>query len=63
MKVHLVLAILFSSGFLFSQDIQEKIIEGYIRNNNNFSIEGIHILNNSNGEATILMVCLKSKLA
>ena len=53
MKFHLTLVILLSSGFLFSQDIQEKIIEGYIRNNNNFSIEGIHVLNNSNGEATI----------
>ena len=53
MKFHLILVLLLSSGFLFSQDIQEKIIEGYIRNNNNFSIEGIHVLNNSNGEATI----------
>jgi len=53
MKFHLTLVLLLSSGFLFSQDIQEKIIEGYIRNNNNFSIEGIHVLNNSNGEATI----------
>ena len=53
MKFHLTLILLLFSGLLFSQDIQEKIIEGYIRNNNNFSIEGIHVLNNSNGEATI----------
>ena len=53
MKVHVTIVSLFFTGFLFSQDIQEKIIEGYIRNNNNFSIEGIHVLNNSNGEATI----------
>ena len=53
MKVHLTIVLLFFTGFLFSQDIQEKIIEGYIRNNNNLSIEGIHVLNNSNGEATI----------
>ena len=53
MKVHLTIVSLFFTGFLFSQDIQEKVIEGYIRNNNNFSIEGIHVINNSNGEATI----------
>ena len=53
MKVHLTIVLLFFTGFLFSQDIQEKIIEGFIRNNNNLSIEGIHVLNNSNGEATI----------
>ena len=53
MKFHLTLILLLFSGLLFSQDIQEKIIKGYIRNNNNFSIEGIHVLNNSNGEATI----------
>ena len=53
MKVHLTIVLLFFTGFLFSQDIQEKILKGYIRNNNNLSIEGIHVLNNSNGEATI----------
>ena len=53
MKVHVTIVSLFFTGFLFSQDIQEKIIEGYIRNNKNLSIEGIHVINNSNGEATI----------
>ncbi len=53
MKVHVTIVSLFFTGFLFSQDIQEKIIEGYIRNNSNLSIEGIHVINNSNGEATI----------
>lgn len=53
MKVHITIVSLFFTGFLFSQDIQEKIIEGYIRNNENLSIEGIHVINNSNGEATI----------
>ncbi len=53
MKVHLTLILLLLCGFLFSQDNQEKKIVGYILNDNNFSIEGIHVLNNSNGEATI----------
>ena len=53
MKVHLTLILLLLGGFLFSQDNQEKKIVGYILNDNNFSIEGIHVLNNSNGEATI----------
>ena len=53
MKVYLTLILLLLGGFLFSQDNQEKKIVGYILNDNNFSIEGIHVLNNSNGEATI----------
>ena len=53
MKVHLILILLLFGGFLFSQDNQEKKVVGYILNDNNFSIEGIHVLNNSNGEATI----------
>ena len=53
MKLHLTLILLLLGGFLFSQDNQEKKVVGYILNDNNFSIEGIHVLNNSNGEATI----------
>ena len=53
MKLHLTLILLLLGGFLFSQNNQEKKVVGYILNDNNFSIEGIHVLNNSNGEATI----------
>ena len=37
----------------FSQTENQKIIEGFVYNNNSYSIEGIHVLNITSGEATI----------
>ena len=37
----------------FSQTENQKIIEGFVYNNNSYSIEGIHVLNITSDEATI----------